>query len=82
MSTYRFPKVNDVRPQIADIAFYGDIQFDPTADAPIYIGLNTVSGASDSATDWKVLKFTYSGSAITRIRTAYGTWTGRTSLFP
>jgi hypothetical protein len=81
MSTYRFPKVNEVRPQVADIAFYGDIQFDPNADAPIYIGFHVTKGESDSSTDWKVLKFTYSGSAITRIQTAYGSWSGRAALF-
>jgi len=81
VSTYRFPKVNEVRPQIADIAFYADVRFDPTADAPVYIGLHVTNGESESSTDWKVLKFSYSGTAITRIQTAYGSWAGRAALF-
>ena len=82
MSTYRFPKVNEVRPQVADIAFYGDVRFDPDADAPTYIGFHVTNGESVDSTDWKVLKFTYSGSANTRIQTAYGSYSGRASLFP
>ncbi len=81
MSTYRFPKVNEVRPQIADIAFYSDVRFDPSADAPVYIGLHVTNDEPEGSDDWKVLKFTYSGTAITRIQTAYGSWTGRVALF-
>ena len=82
MSTYRFPKVNEVRPQLADIAFYSDVRFDPSADAPVYIGLHVTNGEPETSTDWKVLKFTYSGTAITRIQTAYGSFAGRAALFP
>ena len=81
MSTYQTPNVNNRPPNLSDLGFYADIQFDTSDAAPIYIGLNIVKGASDAATDWKVYKFTYSGSDVTRIQLAYGSWTGRASLF-
>jgi len=81
MSTYQIPSVNNLKPQLADLGFFADIQFDASDAAPIYIGLNVTKGASDGATDWKVYKFTYSGSDVTRIQLAYGTWTDRATLF-
>lgn len=80
MSTYQIPNVNNKPPQLGDLAFYCDIRFDTSDAAPIYIGLNVTNGASANATDWKILKFTYSGSDVTRIQTAYGSWTGRAGL--
>ena len=85
MSTYQIPNVNNKPPQLADLAFYADILFDPDDSKPDYIGLNVLTGANTAtATDWKVLKFTYAvgdTSATTRIQTAYGTWVGRAGLF-
>ena len=81
MTTYRFPNINNRPPQIGDLGFYADIMFDPNDSAPIYIGLNTTNGADASGSDWKVYKFTYSGSNVTRVQLAYGSWTGRVGLF-
>lgn len=80
-NTYSIPEINNCKPQLADLGFYADIQFDASDAAPNYIGLNKLKGASDAATDWKIYKFTYSGSDVTRIQLAYGSWTGRASLF-
>lgn len=81
MSTYRIPSINNNKPQLGDLGFYADIRFDASDAAPNYIGLNDTNGASTSATTWKVYKFTYSGSDVTRIQVAYGSWDGRASLF-
>jgi hypothetical protein len=81
MSTYNIPLVNNNKPQMSDLGWFADIQFDTSDAAPIYIGLNVTKGASDLSTDWKIYKFTYSGSDVTRIQLAYGSWTGRASLF-
>lgn len=81
MSTYSTPNVNARPPMLSDSGFQADIQFDPSDGTPTYIGLNITKGASDDATDWKIYKFTYSGSNATRIQLAYGSWTGRASLF-
>ena len=80
MSTYQIPSVNNLKPQLSDAGFYADIQFDASDAAPIYIGLNVTKGAADSTT-WKVYKFTYSGTDVTRIQLAYGSWTNRATLF-
>lgn len=58
-----------------------DIRFDANDTQPIYIGLNQKTDATDSTEDWIVYKFTYSGSAVTRIQKAQGSWTDRTTLF-
>jgi hypothetical protein len=57
------------------------IKFDADDSAPDYIGLNENLSASDDDSDWVVLKFTYSGSNVTQIQRAKGTWTGRAGLF-
>jgi len=80
MSTYQIPNINNKPPQLGDLGFYCDIRFDADDSAPIYIGLNVTNGASVDALDWKVIKFTYSGSNVTRIQTAYGSWTNRAGL--
>lgn len=80
-TSYRTPNLGAMRPKPSDMGFYADIQFDASDAAPIYIGLNLLKGASNAATDWKIYKFTYSGSDVTRIQLAYGSWTGRAALF-
>ena len=80
-STYQIPNVNNKPPQLADLGFYADIRFDASDAAPDYIGLNVLNGASTESTDWKILKFSYSGTDVTRIQTAYGAWDNRVSLF-
>ena len=80
-TTYTLPNINQRPPEPVDLGYYADIQFDADDSAPVYIGLNLTRGASDDATTWKVYKFTYSGSSVTRIQLAYGSWTGRASLF-
>lgn len=82
MSTYRIPNINNKPPQIGDLGFYCDIRFDVDDSAPTYIGLNVTNGADVTTdNDWKILKFTYSGSNVTRIQTAYGNWTARATYF-
>ena len=81
MSDYKIPNINNKPPQLADMGFYADIRFDPDDSQPTYIGLNLVKGADTAGTDWKVYKFTYSGTAVTRIQLAYGSWDGRVALF-
>jgi hypothetical protein len=82
MSTYQAPIVNSIRPQMSDSGIWGDIRFDPSDAAPNYIGLHVTNGASEDATDWKVLKFTYTSTDTSRVQLAYGSWTNRASLFP
>jgi hypothetical protein len=82
LSTYQIPNINNKPPQLADLAFYADIRFDPDDSQPTYIGLNVLNGAATSSTDWKIYKFTYSGSNTTRIQVAYGSWDGRVALLP
>ena len=82
MSTYSTPFVNGTKPVLSDLGFVADIRFDASDAAPDYIGLHITNGASQGATDWKIYKFTYSGSNVTRIQLAYGSWTGRVALFP
>jgi len=79
--SYQIPVINNIKPVLSDLGFFADIQFDPNDSAPDYIGLHKTKGAADSLTDWKIYKFTYSGSNVTRIQLAYGSWTGRASLF-
>lgn len=81
MSTYQIPLVNNNKPQLSDAGFYADIRYDVDDSAPIYIGSNVTTNAITSAIDWKILKFTYSGSNVTRIQLAYGSWDARASLF-
>jgi len=82
MSTYCIPNINNKPPQLADLGFYCDVRFDPSDATPTYIGLNVTNGA-DETTDnsWKILKFTYSGSDVTRVQTAYGNWNARATYF-
>ena len=81
MSTYKIPEVNGLKPAMSDLGYFADIQFDASDAAPIYIGMNVTRGASDAATDWKIYKFTYAGSDVTRIQLAYGAWSARAGLF-
>ena len=81
MSTYRIPKINNLPPVMADAGFYADIRFDPSDATPTYIGLNVTNGADTASEDWKIYKFTYSVSDVTRIQLAYGSWDNRVSLF-
>lgn len=81
--TYKIPIVNDRVPGLSDSGFYADIRFDPDDQVPTYIGMNLTNGEATTATTWKILKFTYSGTAgsSTRIQLAYGAWDSRTGLF-
>jgi hypothetical protein len=58
-----------------------DIRFDPNDSAPLYIGLNPSTNASDGSVAWIIYKFTYDGANVTRIQKSSGTWTGRAELF-
>ena len=81
MSTYRTQIVNRQPPALADMGWFADIRFDPDDSLPDYIGLHITNGASQGDLEWKVYKVTYSGSNVTRIQLAYGSWTGRAALF-
>ena len=81
-STYQAVVLNSRLVTTVDSAFYADIRYDASDTAPDYIGLNITNGADTATADWKVYKFTYSSSAVTRIQVAYGTWDGRAALFP
>lgn len=81
MSTYSIPNVNNKPPQLVDLGYYADIRYDANDSAPTYIGMNVTNGADTTGIDWKILKFTYSGSDVTRIQLAYGAWDGRALLF-
>jgi hypothetical protein len=81
MSTYSLPTINQRPPQPVDLGFWADIRFDADDSQPTYIGLHLTNGASVDLTDWKLYKFTYSGSNATRIQLAYGTWTDRATYF-
>ena len=81
-NAYRIPDINNLKPQLVDLGYYCDVRFDASDAAPDYIGLNLVNGAATTATDWKILKFTYTGTDVERIQIAYGTWDGRAALFP
>lgn len=80
-STYRNEFVNGRPPQPVDMGWAAYIQFDASDAAPNYIGLHTDKSATDADTNWKIYKFTYSGSDVTKIQLAYGSWTGRALLF-
>jgi hypothetical protein len=81
MTTYNIPQINERPPQLVDLGYYADIRFDADDALPDYIGLNLVNGQATSEGDWKIYKFTYSGSSATRIQLAYGAWDDRVSLF-
>lgn len=81
-TTYRYLAVNNKPPTPIDAGLHGDIMFDPDDSLPIYIGLNLTMGASITTnTEWKIYKFTYAGSNVTRIQLAYGAWANRVALF-
>lgn len=80
MSTYSIPIVNDKVPELVDLGFYCDIRFDVDDSAPTYIGLNVTNAALTSRNDWKIYKFTYSGSNTTRIQSQTGIWDNRAVL--
>jgi hypothetical protein len=81
MSTYSLPNINQRPPQPVDLGFWADIRFDADDSQPTYIGLNLTNGASIDEPSWKVYKFTYSSSNVTRIQLAYGSWNSRATLF-
>lgn len=80
MSTYSAPLISNRPPQVVDLGFYSDIRFDVDDSAPIYIGLNVTNAALTSSNDWKIYKFTYSGSNTTRIQSQTGVWDNRATL--
>lgn len=73
--------VDNVPPQIVDLAYWGTIRYDPDDLQPNYLGLHLDSSANTSDTNWKVYKYTYTGTNVMMIQLAYGAWYNRTSLF-
>lgn len=57
-----------------------DVRFDTDDSAPVYIGVNSTLGAATSAATWVIYKFTYSGSAVTRVQRQIGIWDNRAAL--
>ncbi len=81
MSTYQQPKVTQGPPTITDAGIWGEVRYDADDSAPTYIGMHVTQGESTASTDWKLLKFTYSGSNVTRIQLTYNSWDNRASAF-
>lgn len=79
-STYTTPFINNRPPEIVDSGFYMDIRFDVDDSAPNYIGLHTTLNAPTSDSFWKIYKFTYSGSNVTRIQSQTGVYDNRATL--
>ena len=80
-ATYKHVNINNHPANLSDAGFYADIRFDASDAQPDYIGLHLTNGAATSDEEWKVLKFTYSGSDTTRIQVSYGAWDDRATLF-
>ena len=57
------------------------ILFDADDSAPTYIGINQDRTALTTESSWLILKFTYSGSNVTKIEVNEGAWSNRASLF-
>ena len=79
--TYRQPVVNNRPITPVDLGVYSDIRFDPSDVLPIYIGLHLTNGAATTDPNWKLFKFTLSGSDTTRIQVAYAPWDSRVGAF-
>lgn len=77
MSTYKSQNINLRPPQLVDSSFWGDIRFDGSD----YIGCHDTNGASTADSNWKVIKFSYTGTTLERIQVAYGAWDDRITLF-
>lgn len=60
---------------------YSEFRFDADDTLPNYIGKNVTLNADTAGSDWVIFKFTYSGSAVTRIQKTTGSWDGRAGLF-
>jgi len=81
-NTYDIININSRPPMLSDMGFWGDVRFDATEVTPDYIGLHKLRDAATTASDWKIYKFTYTGTAANRIELAYGAWDDRATLFP
>jgi len=79
--TFQHKIVNRQTPTLSDAGFYGDVRFDPNDGQADFIGLHLTNGASTADKEWKIYKFTYSGSNATRVQLAYGPYDDRVSLF-
>ena len=60
----------------------GDSRFDDSSGAPIdYIGTAVDhKSATDAGDLWKIFKFTFSGTTLTRIEQLDGNWDDRTTM--
>ena len=80
--TYRkVTGLNNTTPVPVDDRFFGDTRWDASDANPDYMGQHLTNGAATSDPDWKIHKFTYSGSNVTRMQLAYGAWDDRATLF-
>lgn len=74
--------LKNIQDEIKESVFEAQaVQFDPDDSKPDYVGMNNSADASDDTEDWRIFKFTYSGSNVTKIVKKIGSWTNRASLF-
>lgn len=59
----------------------GTTLFDPSDATPTYVGTHDFSDAAVTEDKWTILKYTYSGSDVTKIVRKEGVWANRASLF-
>jgi hypothetical protein len=55
-------------------------QIEYSTSNPIYKGYHKQTNAPDAASDWWIIKYSYSGSDIVKIQESEGSWTNRASL--
>lgn len=60
---------------------WGVNKFELSAGNIIYSGMNLDTDAVDSDADWVILKYTYTGSDITKIQRKIGSWQDRATYF-
>lgn len=80
-TAYRRPVINDTPPQKVDMAYWGDVRYDPDDLQPIYIGQHLDTNASTTDINWKIYKYTYLTTNVSRVQLAYGAWDSRLTLF-
>jgi hypothetical protein len=62
-------------------AYWHDVKFEFSSGLPIYKGVHALHDAADTATNWEIWKFTWSGADPARVEGPLeGSWTGRAAL--
>lgn len=78
---YIRPLINNAPPQNVDLSYWADIRYDPDDLQPTYLGLHLDTNASTTDLNWKIFKYSYTGTNVNRIQLAYGAWDNRLTLF-